>query len=99
MIQEYAADLATQMGIKLSRVSMIEGRRVGCLDMHLLNLVVDGHRVSTLVYQSELDDLQNGACCDRLETKIRAALSRLQILMEPKCNSSNTPPTCSVIDN
>jgi hypothetical protein len=83
MIQECAADLATQQGINLSRVSIIEGRKVGCLDMHLLNLVANGHLVSTLVYQSELEELQSGACCDRLETKIRAALSRLQMLLEP----------------
>jgi translation initiation factor 6 (eIF-6) len=83
MIQEYVADLATQLGIKLSRVSIIEGRKVGCLDVHLLHLCANGHLVSTLVYQSELDGLQTGASCERLETKIRAALSRLQILLEP----------------
>jgi hypothetical protein len=83
MIQEYAADLATQQGINLSRVSIIEGRKVGCLDMHLLNLAANGHLVSTLVYQSELDELQSGACCERLERKIQSALSRLHILLEP----------------
>lgn len=83
MIQEYVVDLAAQMGIKLSRVSMVEGRRVGCLDVHLLNLAADGQRVSTLVYQSELDGLQSGSGCERLELKIRSALSRLQMLLEP----------------
>jgi hypothetical protein len=83
MIQEHAADLAAQLGIRLSRVSIIEGRKVGCLDVHLLHLCADEHLVSTLVFQSELDELQSGACCDRLETKIREALSRLQMLLEP----------------
>jgi hypothetical protein len=82
MISAYAADLAAQVGIKLSRVSVVEGRRVGCLDVHLLHLAADGQLVSTLVYQSELDELQSDSCCERLELKIRTALSRLQILME-----------------
>ncbi len=83
MIREYVADLAAQMRMQLSRVSLVEGRKVGCLDMHLLNLVADGHLVSTLVYQTELDELQNGFPCPRLEMKIRSALSRLQMLLEP----------------
>jgi len=83
MIREYAADLAAQTGIKLSQVSVVEGRRVGCLDAYLLNLASDDQLVSALVYQSELDELQSGSCCERLELKIRAALSRLQILLEP----------------
>ena len=83
MIKEYATELATQTGMKLSGVTVVEGRRVGCLDVHLLHLTVDEHMVSALVYQSELDELQNNSCCDRLEMKIRTALSRLQILLEP----------------
>jgi hypothetical protein len=83
MIQNYATDLAAQMGIQLSRVSVVEGRRVGCLDVHLLNMAVDSHLVSTLVYQSELDNLLSGSYCERLELKIRTALSRMELLLEP----------------
>jgi len=82
MIREYAADLAAQTGIKLSRVSVVEGQRIGCLDVHLLHLAADGQLVSALVYQSELDELQCGSRSGRLEVKIRAALSRLQMLLE-----------------
>jgi hypothetical protein len=82
MIHEYAVELATQSGIQLSQVSVIEGRRVGCLDVHLLHLIAHEHLVSALVYQSELEELQNSSCCDRLEVKIRTALSRLQLLLE-----------------
>jgi hypothetical protein len=48
----------------------------------LLNLDADGHRVSTLVYQSEMDELQSGLSCKPLEDNIRAALSRLKPLLE-----------------
>jgi hypothetical protein len=83
MMKEYVVDLALQMGIRLSQVTVIEGRRVGCLDVHLLNLAADGQRASTLVYQSELDELQSGSYCERLEMKVRSALTRLQMMLEP----------------
>jgi len=82
MIRQYAADLAEQTGITLTRVSVVEGRKVGCLDVFLLHLAADGQLVSILVHQSELDELESTACCDRLEIKIRSALSRLQALLK-----------------
>jgi len=77
IIKEYATGIAAQMGMKLTKISVIEGQRIGCLDVHLLNLARGNQIVSALVYQTELDRLQNGFQCDRLETKIRSALSRL----------------------
>lgn len=77
MIEKYVADLAAEMGIPLSKISVVEGRKVGCLSVHLLHLSSKDNKVSALVHQSELDDLQNDICCDRLELKIRSALSRL----------------------
>jgi hypothetical protein len=82
MIQKYVEDLALQMGIHLSQVSFVEGRKVGCLNTHLLNLDADGHRVSTLVYQTEIEELQSGLSCKPLEDSIRSALSRLKTLQE-----------------
>jgi hypothetical protein len=82
MIQEYASKLAGQLGIPLSFISVIEGRKVGCDNTHLLHLVSDGHLISALVQQSELEELQNSSYCERLEMKIKEALSRLQTLME-----------------
>jgi hypothetical protein len=35
------------------------------------------------VYQSELDNIQIGKCCDRLELRIRSALSHLQMKQKP----------------
>lgn len=83
MIQEYTHNIAAQMGILLTRVTVVEGRSVGCVDTHLLNMSSDGHIVSALVYQAEMDNLNSGLPCDRLELKIRSALSRLQLMMEP----------------
>lgn len=82
MIRNYVADLAAQAGIELSGVRFVEGRTVGCLDVHLLHLAADKHLVSALVYQHELDALHNGSCCKRLDKKIHSALARLQLLMD-----------------
>jgi hypothetical protein len=82
MIRQYATDLAEKTGIRLSRVSVVEGRKVGCLDVFLLHLAADGQLVSVLVYQSELDELAGNSSCDRLEIKLRSALIRLQKLLE-----------------
>jgi len=84
MITGLATDIAEQMGIPLSGVSVVEGRRVGCLEMSLLHFAADGQLVSALVHQSELDDLYNGSCCERLRVKIQSALSRLQMTLEPQ---------------
>jgi hypothetical protein len=83
LIHNYVYDIAAQMKIQLSQVSVIEGRNVGCLDVHLLNVTSNSHLVSVLVYQSELDKLQIGERCERLETRIRSALSGSQMLREP----------------
>ena len=82
MIQAYAAKLAEQSGVPLSRVSVIEGRKVGCSNAHLLHLIADGNLVSALVHQSELEELQSSSYCEQLEIKIKTALSRLQVLLE-----------------
>ena len=78
MIQQYATDLAKQMGIELSRVSFFNGQLLGCRDCHLLQLHSEGHMESAVVYQQDLEYLQQGTITKRLETRLRSVLSRLQ---------------------
>jgi hypothetical protein len=77
MIKEYVSDIANQTGIKLSRLSLIDGSRLGCLGVHLLAMSTKEQRVDALVYQTDLDNLEKGSNCDALEVRIRNALSRL----------------------
>lgn len=84
MIREYAAELAAQTGTQLSRATVVDGKLLGCRDSHLLQLFSGEHMESALIFQSELDDLQNGIRRDRLEARIRTALSRLKMLSEPQ---------------
>jgi hypothetical protein len=83
MIQEHAADLAAEMGIQLSWASFVEGRPVAGVDEFVLSLESEGHQVSTLVHKSELDGLTNRTDRGQLDDKIRSALSRLKLLLEP----------------
>jgi hypothetical protein len=80
MIEEYAKDLALEMGIKLAKVSLVDGERLGCIDVHLLKLSTKENHVETLVYQVDLEILKKGIGCDRLDVRTRSALSRLQML-------------------
>jgi hypothetical protein len=82
MILEYAKKLAKLSGIQLSGVSVIEGRKVGCSNAHLLHLIAGGNLVSALVHQSELEELQSSSYSEQLDIKIKTALSRLQVLLE-----------------
>ena len=78
MIQNLATEIAMQMGIQLSEISFIDGLTVGCLDTYLLDLTSTHKSASTLVFQSELDDLQKNFHREHLEVKIRGTLARLQ---------------------
>ncbi len=84
MIEKYSAALGEQMGIPQLRVSLVNGIRLGCKDMHLVNFTSKGHSVSELIFHSELDRLQDGLACDLLEIKVRAALLKLKNMIEPE---------------
>jgi len=77
LIKDYTTGIAAQVGIPLTAINLVDGNKVGCLDIHLMNLSSQGHLVSVLVYQADIDHLQAGKSCDRLEMKIQTALSRL----------------------
>jgi hypothetical protein len=81
-IIKFTSDIADQMGIDLSKIDLVEGNKVGCLDIHLLNISTKGKLVSVLAYQADVDNLLNGKPNDRFEMKIRTALSRLKIMLD-----------------
>lgn len=82
MIEKYVSELAEQMGMKLSKIYLVEGKLVGCLDSHTLMMSSKGCNVSTIIYQTDLEHLKQGNGCSHLEANIREKLSRLQILIE-----------------
>jgi hypothetical protein len=77
MINKYAMDLARQMGIELSSVTLSKGQAIGYLDARILSLCAQNRLVIETVHKSELDSLYNGPGSDSLELKVRSALVRL----------------------
>jgi hypothetical protein len=82
MITEYVANLALMAGVKLSEISVVEGKDVGCLDSYLVHISTNEKRVSALLYQHDLDNLQFGRPCDRLNLRVSRALTRLKMPQE-----------------
>lgn len=82
MIIQYVANIAAQNGMKLSKVTVVDGLPLGCRDTFLLNMSKKELIVSAIIYRSDLEMLESGVGCDRLEIRIRSALSRLQLLLE-----------------
>ncbi len=82
MIKDYVSDLASQMGIKLTKVSLSGGLAVACVD-YRLEIASKSHVVSAMIHQSELDSIEKGVCSGFLELKIRAALERLSMQLAP----------------
>ena len=79
MIADFITDLASNMNILLTKVSIVDGSTVGCKDSHILNMSSKGKTVSALAFNDELNDLQNCVQNDRLELKIRTALGKLNM--------------------
>ena len=89
MIHEYATAVAEQMGLTLSRVALVNGGLLGCKDCHLLQLYSGEHSECAVIYQRDLVNLSEGIYCDRLETRIRSALTSLQIMKSKQGQAAN----------
>ena len=77
MLTRYVKDIANQIGIKLTKVSLVDGQRLGCIDVHLLKLSTRGHNLEKLIYKTDLEMLAQGVDCPRLDIILRSALSQL----------------------
>jgi len=83
MLTEMIYDLAAQMGVRLTKISFVEGEQLGCQDVSLLKIYVNDHVVSALIYRADIDGIAHHVNRDRLEVRLRSALSRLQLLLAP----------------
>jgi hypothetical protein len=82
MMEKFTSNIARQMGMELSGISLVNGCSMGCKDTYLLNMFTQGYTTCSILYQTDIRDLENGFCCDRLEVTIRSALSRLKTTLE-----------------
>lgn len=83
MIEKLSKDIAAEVGLDISNVSLFDGHQVGCLDVFLLQLYAHGYSVNALVHQHEVDLLEQGGNSDKLNFKIRSALYRLKSMVDP----------------
>lgn len=84
MMDKYVSDLAAQMGIHKLKISVTDGTRLGCRDMHLINYSSGNKLVGGLIHHSELEHLQKGIINHKLEIQIRSALARLKRLLDSR---------------
>jgi len=82
MVKKYVSDIASQMGIDLSRVRLIKSKSVRSPDTHMLMMSSNGCNVSTILYQDDLEVIKSGGTCDTLDLRILQVLLRLQHMHE-----------------
>lgn len=77
MLNKFISDLAKREGIKVT-VRIKTGQSIGCLGADLVYLSSGKYSASVLAYESDIETLKVNGRCDRLEGRIRAALSELK---------------------
>ena len=81
MIQKYVADLARQMQIPLSSVTIVDDSSIKNLDSRLLKISSGEHTSFVLLQQKDLDGFQS-ADCDLPKTTVQTAMVRLLMQIE-----------------
>jgi DNA gyrase/topoisomerase IV subunit B len=78
-LKDYTQSLAEKSGVSLASIKITEGKDVGCLDTHLLALsTIDNKHDFILVYQSDIETIDSGKHCKRLERKFRNSFNKLK---------------------
>jgi hypothetical protein len=79
MIEKYVSDLAANMKVPLTEVSIEDVNLIPRNpSVHLLKLWYGGHISTTLLWQEDMDRLRSNLDCDLVETKVKMALKKLQ---------------------
>lgn len=93
MIKKYVSEIASQMGIDLTEISIKEGMPFGVQDACLLDIITGKRIVGTIVFKSDIESIENNLECARLEVRIRYALSRLRVMLglDPELNMPSYP--------
>jgi hypothetical protein len=79
MITKYVYDLADQSGIKLTCITLVDGSSYGLPDTFLLQMFKKNRLTTALIYQSELDELEQGIQSNLLTNKINSALATITL--------------------
>jgi len=78
-LKDYTLSQAEKSGVALANIKITEGKDVGCLDTHLLALsTIDDKHDFILVYKSDIETINSGKHCKRLDRKFRNSFNRLK---------------------
>ncbi len=81
-LTNYLITAAKEMGIPALRVTLVNGARLGCTDMHLANLESSGYMVSLLIRNSEVKTVQEGEVSADLQQSMQVKLLKLKRMIE-----------------
>jgi hypothetical protein len=71
-------DVAEEMGISLTKIQFIDGRRLGCRDAHLLKIGSYGKLVSIIIHEGEFGMNEDPGHIELAKSKIRGVLAKLR---------------------
>ena len=72
------SEVASEMGLMLTKVQLVDGRRLGCRDAHLIKIKANGNLVSTIIHEGEFRMEAGSAHMERAKGKIRGVLETLR---------------------
>jgi len=76
-LNKMVSDVAHEMGISLTKVQYVDGRRLGCRDAHLLKITAQGNLVSTIIHNGEFRTDAGPDYSERARCRIRDVLTPL----------------------
>ena len=77
-LEQYVREIADQMHVDLSEVSIIDGDQIGFYGKNILNFRSKDQFVKKLVDKADIVDVQRNDYCDRLEVTILVAMTQLK---------------------
>ena len=69
-------EVASEMGMPLTKVQIVDGRRLGCRDAHLVKIASNGNIISTIIHENDLSEDNSPARFEKTKNKIRCAISK-----------------------
>jgi len=72
------SDVAGEMGISLTKLQFIDGRRLRCRDAHLLKIGSHGKLVSIIIQDGEFGMSEDPVQVELAKSKIRVILTKLR---------------------
>lgn len=77
-LNKLVSDVASELGISLTKIQYVDGRRLGCRDAHLLKVGADGNLVSTIIHEAEFGMNEGPGHTEQARCKIRGLLAKLR---------------------